>query len=316
MGSTDGGPADAGSLDGDECVALRARLAAAASATHVTVTDDHVLLTVGDVLRILRATGSDVTEVGTFEPGEGALGRVRAEGDRAFVSTGSAVLVVDVSEPTAPAEVGRVPDLRLGDFTVSANVLYLVTDVGSGASDWQLALVDVADPSDPLPRGAVSLGAFAPLGGGINDVVVSDGLLVVSGSGVRDGTVMVVDASDPDAPAVTASVEMHRPEDLAVFGEQVYIGGNDLRRLDVGDPSAPEGPFEVGRGRMLAPDGRYLYAVGVLRAYDVAAPTAPVLRWEYLDTGAITDFDVRASVAYLVDSSEGLLVFDLPCEAP
>jgi hypothetical protein len=205
----------------------------------------------------------------------------------------SGLRVIDVSDPTAPAEVGSIafPFLGLSDIEVLDGRAYVL-------GDDELRVIDVSNPAAPVEIGALDVR------GGL-DIEVMDGLAyVVTGNSRLE----VIDVSNPAAP-----VELDRPSfppplpglgplnalELAPGGGLAYVatrlalfpsGGPRVPALQVLDVSDPVFPFVIGTfiaadragisRDVEVQDGRaYLLSSQRLWVIDVSNPAGPTLRW-------------------------------------
>jgi hypothetical protein len=146
----------------------------------------------------------------------------------AYVAAGASGLrLIDVSNPTAPVEVGGINTPGSARNVAVWGRLAYVAD-GSG-----LRVIDVSIPDAPVELGAIAI--F----GGADNVTVVGGLAYVSG----DSSLRLIDVSNPAAPVELGGVG-GRPEDVAVVDGLAYVvGGGDLRVIDFGPEYAE--PIEV-----------------------------------------------------------------------
>ncbi len=80
----------------------------------------------------------------------GATHAVAVSGDHAYFGSGTALMVADVSDPSAPVVVGQVglPD-QVGDVAVSGGYAYVAD------GQWGLRVIDVRTPSAPVEVGSI-----------------------------------------------------------------------------------------------------------------------------------------------------------------
>jgi len=137
----------------------------------------------------------------TFVDQVGGIGKgLAVEGGRAYLGVGPRLVVLDVSNPAQPAELGRseaLPDLVYG-VAVRPPYAYVAAGVGGG-----LQVLDIRDPADIRVAGALDTPAAA------RDVVVRDGRAyladdVVTKAGLP-ASLRVVDVSNPAHPREIAS---------------------------------------------------------------------------------------------------------------
>lgn len=262
---------------------------------------------------------------------------IKVAGDVALVITPKAGLrVVDVSEPTAPTEVGfyETSGIVLA-VAVSGHIAYLVekgkglrvldlskpaspVEVGhlARANIWDVAVADgyaylaadkaglrVIDVSDPTAPTEVSY--FNRAG---RSIYVANGYAYVSNWEVLH----IVDISDPMAPIRVSRTTGLDASDVAVTDDYVYIANHwaGLVVLDISNPAAPKRDHYYGvvYAQSVAVVGNYLYLVDWegLQVLDVSAvPTAPSkvgfvsTRWQGLTVA------VEGNIAVVTQGEDG-----------
>jgi hypothetical protein len=229
------------------------------------------------------------------------------DGGCAYVAGWEAgLLVIDISTPSAPFEVGFVD--TLGDawgVAVAGSYAY-VADLEAG-----LRVIDVSTPSAPFQAG------FVDTPGAAYDVAISGGFAYVADG---DSGLRVVAVGNPWAPVEMAFVDTARSAfGVAVANGYAYVAANDegLRVIDVSPPSAP---VEVGfvdtpgDAWGVAVAGGYAYvadgAAG-LRVINVNTPAAPVEVGFVHTPGSTLDVAVAAGYAYVGVWGAGLRVIDV-----
>ena len=242
---------------------------------------------------------------------EGRAEGVVVAGHHAYVSSGATLRIIDVSDPSQPAEVGTftVPD-RIHDFDVTGERVYVAGGLAG------LHILDVSDPATPgllathqTPGQAMSVAAREPMA-----------LVVNLMSGLE-----VLDVSDPSAPTVIVT------QDTPGYQQNVTLSGSVAVVVDqpsgvflfeLADPTAPTsaGTLRPDRMRvgtaMLADDGR-LYVVkanrraGLLEIVDISDPGGARLLGSYDSPGRPQRVAVTGSTVYLADGPAGLHVVDV-----
>jgi len=246
---------------------------------------------------------------------------VAVVGNTAYLADGCGGLrIVDVSDPTAPREVGDIPGYASGVALVGSTA-YIAA--GSG-----LRIVDVSDPTAPREVGNFDTPAECPFG----VAVVGSTAYVTTGSEDHGGGLYIVDVSDPTTPTELGAWHMswHPYEivfDVAVVGSTAYIttwrgghGGN-LIIIDVSDPAAPRelGSFprrSLSQPKAVAVVGSTAYIACAYQTFessslvivDVSDPTTPTKLGVYDTPGWPSDVAVVGSVAYVADGPGGLLI--------
>jgi len=281
----------------------------------------------GDSLVIIDVSNPTAPrEVGAYDTPEGAHD-LAVVGSTAYFLTSTSVdvgahlsgglVIIDVSDPTAPRELGNLPGdwpyESFVDVAVVGGTAYIAMNNGYTCEDG-LIIVDVSDPTAPSNLGTYGIWhAYAVSG----VEVVGSTAYVTAGS----GGLFIIDVSDP-----TAHREMgfyNTPGDavdVAVVGSIAYVAGPDLAIVDVSDPARPS---EVGA---VPPAGEYhgvesyhgvtvvgsmAYAtVQGLWIFDVSDPTSPrrvgICYGWYV--GGVT---VAGSMAYVTHGEGELVIVDV-----
>jgi len=173
---------------------------------------------------------------------------VAMAGDYAYVASGmaSGLRILDLSDPTAPVEVGYVtnddacPGVSqwMADRVIVAGayayVLYF--DGTWSATHYRLYVYDVSEPASPLEKGHLSLPDNC------TSLSSAGGLLYVTASGLTGFSgVTIIDISDPAWPIEAGSFETPGiPHSVAVEGNAAYVADNDaLVVYDIGDVDSP-----------------------------------------------------------------------------
>jgi hypothetical protein len=295
----------------------------------------------------LRLPAVELALLGQLDPTEVCIDLV-VEGLHAFVAChASGFLILDVSDPTAPAPVSShaTPDAcrRLavdGDYLYAAvdgaglqifdiSDLTAPTLVGSLVTSGyayglavdgdrvymvcdtvDLHVIDVDDPTAPVWRGT------AALTGRARDVVADGNHLYIAG---YDGGAVVVDVSNPAVPAEVAAFPTTSARGVALDGDLLYVAdySGGVRILDVTDPAVP-----VELASLVLDDlvievtvsGDLLFACDYqqgLKIIDVADPATPVVVDQYDTSSYLYDAHLAGGLVYLVDYYGGLTVLEL-----
>jgi len=257
----------------------------------------------------------------------------------------SGLRIIDVSDPTAPLEVGVYqPPLRnWNDFPSIPSPdppRYMFQEGARGvivrreatgqtyayvaAYAAGLRVVDVSDPTTPIEVGIYEY----ELPAAPTAVTVRDNYAYVAAG---RGGLRVMDISDPTAPVeVSASTtELNWSWDVEVADRAssrlAYLaeghcdgmfgchGG--LRVVDVSSPDSPtqivpaSTPGGISLAIALAEDYAYLTGWNALRAIDLSEPTRSVGQWSTQNTSTlIKDVSLVDSYAYLAAGREGLQI--------
>jgi|GEM_PF-2750047 len=186
----------------------------------------HYGLIVADVsdLAALRRVGAMTFPEGKAEE-EWWLGKDLAiVGRFAYVAAGEGgVRVVDVSDPTAPVEVGAFREIPLAPrLAVSGDYAYVAD------RDGNIWVLDMANPAHPAKMGCYAL--TEPLASDwtsgnafpIQDMVISGGYLYVAAEGAG---LYVLDLADPAAPTLASRYPAGAGHAVAVQEDLVYLLG-------------------------------------------------------------------------------------------
>ncbi len=263
------------------------------------------------------------TEVGRIEaPESDEVWKVAVSAGHAYMATGytnGLVNVVDVSDPEAPVDRGRlVTHGRAAAVTLVGDLAM----VAAGTAGLRIA--DTTASAGPVELGYLADGTVA------RDVVMSGAHAVVLSSeyvGVEGG-LSVVEMSDPTAPVeVGNSVAPRCAVELAMSGSMVWVvegmygfgthNNNDVHIIDVADPTQPvellhwqtENVFDAlafseGYGFFGTSEG--------VSVYDVSAPTGAVLVTEVGDVGEVTAVAVDGG-SVVVASEQAVEILDRRC---
>jgi len=247
------------------------------------------------------ATWRMVGEVG------GPTQSVAVQGDYAYVGVGLRLVVLDVTNPAAPTEVGATAPFPyyVEDIALSGTRAYVAAG-GAG-----LRLVDISDPASPIELGAWDSPGYA------------EGV-AVAGSTVylADGPygLWVVDVANPTNPTpVGSAYDMNYAFEVTVSGDLAYIAAAGAGLL-VSGVSDPAEPVEVGQldtpgyayGVALADNTAYIAdAWGGLHVVDVSDPEDPDLLGTCATPGWALDVVLVGDTAYVADGSSGLRLVDM-----
>ncbi len=256
------------------------------------------------------------TEVGRIEaPESDEVWKVAVSAGHAYMATGytnGLVNVVDVSDPEAPVDRGRlVTHGRAAAVTLVGDLAM----VAAGTAGLRIA--DTTASAGPVELGYLADGTVA------RDVVMSGAHAVVLSSeyGGVEGGLSVVDMSDPTAPHKVGTWEQDRaPSALAVVGHLAYLTARFdvpgevrgvLRVIDLADP---ENLVEVGHVELpsepldVLVSGHYAYVAdgwAGLRIVDVSDPTAPVEVGNSVAPRCAVELAMSGSMVWVVEGMYG-----------
>jgi hypothetical protein len=235
---------------------------------------------------------------------------VASQGGFAYVVTGPRLVILDISDPANPFQVGSyemsVDFAR--DVAVAGDYAYIANDEGG------LRILDVSDRANPVAVGT----SDAPTDAWA--VAVVDDYAYVAD---RSGDMHIIDVFDPTSPTLESTFASSVPatlRDVAVTPgpgpAHAYLGAsNHLFVVDVTDPSNPS---ELGlyptTAQGVAPAGSLVYVAAGddgLRVIDVSQPHTPSL----VDTLDTPEWAYAVALsgthAYVADSGSGLRIIDI-----
>jgi hypothetical protein len=258
-------------------------------ALDVAVRDDRAYVLGEEWLTVVDvAIPSEPILLGTWRtPGDGATVALDAAGRAVVADRAAGLRVVDVSDASAPRELGGYRQVGVAHNVFAAGPLAYVA-----AREGGLDIVSVAWPSDPA--------AFAHVDVMATDVVVQGTFAYVAG----EGKLHVIGVSDPFAPRSLGRLDLPgEPSDIVLGSGFAFVttGRAGLAIVDVSDPNALRVAGTVdtpGDARAVALRGAYAYvadgAAG-LRVIDWSDPAAP------REVGAIAGLVGASGVSVLGD---------------
>ena len=242
--------------------------------------------------------------------GVGALSPLVADRLYAFVADEYYGLrILDVTDPTAPVQVGGYPK-QSGyprDVAVAGHYAYLVS------KNDDLRVIDISNPGYPEEVGSYELSGSFP------GVAVSGDYLYVA----NDAGLHVLDVSNPAQPQLKGMVSMDDfALDVAVSGSYAYVAASSagLVVVDVLDPANPQrvGGYDtpgIARGVAVAsgPQGTYAYVAdgaNGLVVVDVSYPANPQPVRTFDTPGFAEGVAVSEVFAFVAARGEGLRVIN------
>ncbi|MBU0508161.1 T9SS type A sorting domain-containing protein [bacterium] len=270
---------------------------------------------------------------------------VTVQNNIAYLACGSEGLrIVDLSNPSAPVDLGQLPFEWTQTVTVAGDFAY----VGTGGS---LRVIDVSNPAQPLEIPQVPIQCSA------NAIQIVDNFAFVAAS---PGP-LFLDITDPAEPVVIWSSSEYRSLDIEVHGNFAYLAGDDpgLFVLDITELNSPlvvgnyRSGWEEVRGvsvsghyaflacgwnglevvdlstmQMVASIESLSYAFGVdvvdgyayvnygdpecpLAIVDISNPLAPQTVGVYYPPSDLISFEVAGDLVYVADRYHGLRTVDV-----
>jgi hypothetical protein len=210
----------------------------------------------------------------------------------------SGLRIVDISDPTAPTEVGSYrprpavrPAVKKKDqwgpvvesVALAGKHAYVTCNYVPNGKDKWYGIVHVLDISNP--KAPAEVGTFETPGLFL-DVAVAGKYAYVAN---KTGTLHVLDVSDPRNPAeVGACHPLGEPHGVLVVGNYAYVSDDDgaMHIADISNPKAPKalGSFleetrdKPAVGEAVAVAGKYAYVASdhnALYVVDISDPKAP-----------------------------------------
>jgi len=186
-------------------------------------------------------------------------------GQYAYLVSGAAFAIFDVSNPAQPERLGYLlfPDKAIG-VHAAGDYAYVVTE----SSLW---VISTADKSNP-----VAVGQCALTGGTGQKVVAAGDYAYVA---AYSGGLQTIQVSDPAHPTPVSSNTGIYGYSVYVSGGYLYLASRNLYIFSLADPAHPAqvGVYNEGE-RDVVVSGKYAYAIGgSLWVLDVSNPAAPTL---------------------------------------
>jgi len=217
-------------------------------------------------------SGSNIDLVGSAG---GSCFGVAVQGNYAYIGEGKNLLVMNVSTPSSPSQVGRVllPGVVRG-VALFGQYAYVADEDGG------LQVVDISTPSAPVIRG------FYPTTNSSDGVAIFGGRAYVADEGAG---LKILDLGNPTMPSLLSSTSCGFAYSVLVKasanGVFAYLGTwGGVSVIDVSDPLSPLLRAQTAVGTYgvysLAMSGNYVFATSqgdsAIHMVDVSNPSAPV----------------------------------------
>ncbi len=215
---------------------------------------------------------------------------VFVHGDTAYVANGAdGLVIVDVTDPSQPQEIGSYALEEARNVVVSADVAYITAQgqvTGGTAGNDKLVVIDVSLPSTPR-----LLGEYSPESGFVHRTLNH---LAVDGETVYLTTsdrLILIDVSTPSEPVTVGefgfSSNISSPG-ISVEDGIVYLQANRFHVVDARNPGEPVeiGGSDLGWGAGIDVVGDIAYVAGWdggLSILDVSTPSRPVRLGRYME---------------------------------
>lgn len=243
----------------------------------------------------------------------GSIGGVVSDsvisGNLAYLGEGTAVTVMDVTNPAEPVHLSRLPlPTMTTEIQVSGSRVFASTTEA-------IYIIDVSDPTRPTFLGSYSLSDK------VIDIFAQDDLLYVTFS---TSDMQIIDVSNPAAPALSGIYSTEHPaNNVYVIDKLAYVTGDDgMHILDVSNPASlvfVGSYYEANGMHDVQVIGNLAYAIegygssGIknLHIIDVNNPMAPALVSLYDTPGSANGLHVVNDRAYIADWTGGLQIIDV-----
>ena len=274
------------------------------SANEITLAGQYAYVVAGeDGIRIIDVSDPvSPQEIGGFDT-PGKAREVAIAGHYAFVADESSLRIVDVADPAHPVEISYFDSpYSAYDVSIVENRAYI--------SGWNLVILDISDPFQPIHLGSVDVGNGS-------DLAVSGKYAIAAGGGT---STKIIDVSNPNAPQVIGSWGAFEvTTDIAAIGDLVYLidGYGFIEIITISNPERPESVGFLGwwddsaDGLALSDGFAYVVAYKNLYAIDVSAPSTPTIVASYplsKDPNTLRRVATQGGYLYVADGENGLLV--------
>jgi hypothetical protein len=218
------------------------------------------------------------------------------------------IIIVDISDPTAPAIVTQMPQTA-----------YIISRLGDriGVSDrnWYFDILDISNPEAPTVAGIIDIPRTRSWG---FRGVVTDGRYAYVSLGPSN--IHIVDISDPAHPfPVAGDILPGGSFELARRGDYLYVASGSydnegLYIIDVSDPYSPliTGYYEYFSPQEITLEGDYAYMAGnkgYSLVLDISNPYSPELVAQYRTEGITWGIAVKGNYGYFANFY-GILIMD------
>ena len=223
-----------------------------------------------------------------------------------FADREHGLVIMDVSNPSEPFELGRFNESRGSQIYVHSNLAYLI-------GNSKLRIIDVANPSSPN-----KISEFDASGSSIGGMYVDFTLFYLSGS---YGDFWIYNLSNPLSPSQLGHIELADSIlDFCVSNNIAYITyRNGLKTIDVSNSSNPTelGQFGDDYYYDCVVEGNITYVTGwpgYIDIIDVSDPSNPT-KFSQFDEGGVSilvdGIDFLNDTLYVFDLNGGLELIDV-----
>jgi hypothetical protein len=261
----------------------------------LSVEGDYVYFVSGEVFNVVDISDSREPAIVGSLPVTYRAFRVETKGGVAYVVSGDdGLLVIDVSNPTEPQEIGVYnPGPAVSDVAVKGDFAYLA--VSSYSSDIGFRVIDISVPSDPVGVGSYDTG------GGTQTIALTGNYVYVGG--MSNSCLWIYDISDPAVPQEAGYYETGGTNGRAafsppfVFAQSSLHGGLFILQTDLFSDTSSEKPPAMSLGQNypnpFVPSTKISFTMpraarAVLKVYDIKGRLVRTLIDEETEKGEST----------------------------
>jgi hypothetical protein len=178
----------------------------------------------------------------------------------AFVCQANAFTVLNLADPQPqPVAFLNFPQ-ELGEIFIAGNYAYVAYWAAAGVNTFEV--VEIADPLQPVRRGALNLTGFSEWGSVTGIHVSGDYAYLATEIGLK-----IINVTNPAAPALAGSSASIAFRSVAVAGNYAYLVDSTgrLRAFNVTNPASPTAAGSVALSAdktEVAVAGNYAYVIG------------------------------------------------------
>ena len=211
--------------------------------------------------------------------------------------------VLDVTDPTTPAEAGHIDNSNFFFFfgvALSGTHAYVSDERG-------LNIINVSDPASPFVEG------YLDTSSALLHVVASGNLVIANWA---DSELRVIDVGDPANPVPVGALPITDIKSLSSNGGLLFLADGEIQIVDVDEPSLPEvigrhSPPDDPVDIVISGDFAYAAAGSEMRVWDVLDPDSPISIASLDLPGSSLGIDVVENTAFLSDYENGLHVYGI-----
>jgi len=241
---------------------------------------------------------------------EGSVSDVYVKDDIAyFADRDHGLVIMDVSNPSEPFELGRLDEGKGSQIYVHSNLAYLI-------GNSKLKIIDIANPSSPN-----NISEFDASGSSISGMYVDFPLFYLEGG---YGNFWIYNLSNPLSPSQLGHIDLDDSiYDFCVSNDIAYVTyRNGLKTIDVSNSSNPTelGQFGDDYYYGCVVEGNIAYVTGwpgYIDIIDVSDPSNPTKLSQFDEDESSILSSARSGIAflddtlYVIDHNDGLELIDV-----